>query len=61
MPQPSLGFRTVLDRAEVEAKALTDEYVATEHLLIALTEERGRARELLQAAGRHQGRTCSRR
>jgi ATP-dependent Clp protease ATP-binding subunit ClpB len=51
MPQPSLGFRTVLDRAEVEAKALTDEYVATEHLLLALLEERGRARELLQAAG----------
>ena len=51
LPQPSLGFRTVLDRAEVEAKALTDEYVATEHLLIALTEERGRARELLSAQG----------
>jgi ATP-dependent Clp protease ATP-binding subunit ClpB len=51
MPQPSLGFRTVLDRAEVEAKALTDEFVATEHLLLALLEERGRARELLQAAG----------
>ncbi len=50
-PQPSLGFRTVLDRAEVEAKELTDEYVATEHLLIALTEERGRARELLAAQG----------
>ena len=51
LPQPSLGFRTVLDRAEVEAKELTDEFVATEHLLIALTEERGRARELLKAQG----------
>ena len=51
MPQTSLGFRTVLDRAEVEAKALTDEFVATEHLLLALLEERGRSRELLQAAG----------
>ena len=50
-PQPSLGFRTVLDLAEVEAKSLTDEFVATEHLLIALTEGRGRARELLQAQG----------
>ena len=27
----------MLDRAEVEAKALSDEYVATEHLLLALT------------------------
>jgi ATP-dependent Clp protease ATP-binding subunit ClpB len=35
----------------VEAKALTDEFVATEHLLLALLEERGRSRELLQAAG----------
>ena len=41
----------MLDRAEVEAKELNDEFVATEHLLIALTEERGRARDLLKAQG----------
>ena len=50
LPQPSLGFRTVLDRAEVEAKALTDEYVATEHLLLALA--RGARPGPRAAAGR---------
>ena len=50
-PQASLAFRTVLDRAEVEARELGDEYVATEHLILALAEERGRAREALQAHG----------
>jgi ATP-dependent Clp protease ATP-binding subunit ClpB len=49
LPQPSLGFRTALDRAEHEAKTLSDDYVATEHLLIALADERGRARELMAA------------
>ncbi len=51
LPQPSLGFRTVIDRGEAEAKALGDDYTATEHLLVALVEERGRARELLQGQG----------
>ncbi len=49
-PQASLGFRTVLDRAAHEARTLSDDYVATEHLLIALADERGRAREILAAA-----------
>ncbi len=50
-PAASLAFRTVLDRAAAEARELGDEYVATEHLIIALAEERGRAREALSAQG----------
>ena len=48
-------FRSVLERAEREAKELGDDYVATERLVIALAEERGRARERLQAHRRHEG------
>ncbi|HET9242671.1 MAG TPA: AAA family ATPase [Gaiella sp.] len=35
-PQASPAFRAVLDRAFAEAKALSDEYVSVEHLLLAL-------------------------
>ena len=57
MPQPSLGFRTVLDRAEAEAKALSDDFVATEHLLIALAEEpRPRPRAAARAGRRRRTR-----
>ncbi len=55
-PQPSLAFRAVLDRAQKEAQSLGDDYVATEHLLLALLEERGRSRELLQAQGANRDR-----
>src|SRR6267142_445989 len=42
----------VLDRADEEAKKLGDAYVSTEHLLLALAEEKGTtARELLSASG----------
>jgi ATP-dependent Clp protease ATP-binding subunit ClpB len=42
----------VFDRAEKEAKALDDAYVSTEHLLLALAEEKGTtARALLSQAG----------
>ncbi|HEX7488538.1 MAG TPA: Clp protease N-terminal domain-containing protein, partial [Anaeromyxobacteraceae bacterium] len=41
----------LLDRAEDEAKKLKDEYVSTEHLLIAASEEKGAAGEALRAAG----------
>ncbi|HEY3279766.1 MAG TPA: ATP-dependent chaperone ClpB [Gemmatimonadales bacterium] len=42
----------VLDRADEEAKGLGDAYVSTEHLLLALVEEKGTtARQLLSAAG----------
>src|SRR5687768_7379331 len=41
--QPSLAreLTAVFDRAEVEAKELGDEYVSTEHLLLALAEVKG--------------------
>src|SRR6266550_4634660 len=42
----------VLDRADEDAKALGDAYVSTEHILLALAEEKGTtARELLTASG----------
>ncbi|MDQ2891409.1 MAG: ATP-dependent chaperone ClpB [Gemmatimonadota bacterium] len=52
--QPSLSreLNQVLDRAEAIAKALGDEYVSTEHLLLALSDVKGsESRNLLQAAG----------
>jgi len=50
----SLAQRTlkVLDAAEEEASKLKDEYVSTEHLLLALsTEKRGAAAEVLKSVG----------
>src|SRR6266704_2567533 len=42
----------VLDRADEDAKGLGDAYVSTEHILLALAEEKGTtARELLSASG----------
>jgi ATP-dependent Clp protease ATP-binding subunit ClpB len=41
----------LVDKAEDTAKKLKDEYVSTEHLLIAAAEERGGAGEALRAAG----------
>ncbi len=41
----------VVDRAEDAAKKLKDEYVSTEHLLMAAAEEKGGAGEALRAAG----------
>ncbi|HXQ27706.1 MAG TPA: Clp protease N-terminal domain-containing protein, partial [Gemmatimonadales bacterium] len=42
----------VLDRADAEAKALGDAYVSTEHLLLALVEDKGTtAHTLLAASG----------
>ncbi len=52
--EPSLSreLSGVLDRAEVEAKALEDAFVSTEHLLLALAQEKGTTvRQLLGAAG----------
>jgi ATP-dependent Clp protease ATP-binding subunit ClpB len=51
-PSFSREVHRVFDRAEEEAKALDDAYVSTEHLLVALADEKGTtARELLSAAG----------
>jgi ATP-dependent Clp protease ATP-binding subunit ClpB len=51
-PTLSREVTRVLDRADEEAKALGDAYVSTEHLLLALAEEKGTtARQLLTAGG----------
>jgi len=41
----------VLAKAEVEASALKDEYVSTEHILIAIAEGAGKAADFLKKAG----------
>src|SRR5215207_9939519 len=40
-PNMSRDLTTVLDQAEKEARSLGDEYVSTEHLLLALVETKG--------------------
>ncbi len=49
----SLGNRLVslLDRAEDDAKALKDEFTSSEHVLMAFTQDKGTAGELLKSAG----------
>jgi ATP-dependent Clp protease ATP-binding subunit ClpB len=52
--QPSISreLNEILDRAEKEAHGLKDEYISTEHLLLALAEKKGSATgELLLAQG----------
>src|SRR6478609_3585815 len=52
--QPTLSreLNQVFDKAESEAKTLGDEYVSTEHLLLALAETRGTdSRTVLQGVG----------
>ena len=41
----------LFDKAEDEAKGLKDEYVSSEHLLLALTADRGAVGEALKASG----------
>src|SRR5688500_14241662 len=43
--------RQLLERAEEEARRLADEYVSTEHLLLAAAEAGGDAQRILEAAG----------
>ena len=51
-PTLSRELSRLLDRAEDEAQSLGDAYVSTEHLLLALAEEKGTtARQLLSAVG----------
>ncbi|MGQ0639304.1 MAG: ATP-dependent chaperone ClpB [Gemmatimonadaceae bacterium] len=51
--QPSISreLNQVFDRAEEEAKSLDDEYISTEHLLLALTDVKGEAKGTLAALG----------
>ncbi|HUG48780.1 MAG TPA: ATP-dependent chaperone ClpB [Candidatus Limnocylindria bacterium] len=44
-------LRQMLERAEEEARRLSDEYVSTEHLLLAAAEAGGDAQRILEAAG----------
>jgi ATP-dependent Clp protease ATP-binding subunit ClpB len=51
-PTPSRELNQVFDNAEAEAKQLGDEYVSTEHLLLALSNTKGaESRNLLGAVG----------
>src|SRR5881394_4022051 len=51
--QPTLSreLNQIFDHAEDEAKKLGDEYVSTEHLLLALAEVKGESRTLLNEVG----------
>src|SRR5947207_9787167 len=51
--QPNLSreLNQIFDRAEKEAKKLGDEYISTEHLLLALAEVKGESRRLLNEVG----------
>jgi ATP-dependent Clp protease ATP-binding subunit ClpB len=50
-PQASSELGAVLRAAEREAQALTDQYISTEHLLLALAADKGPAGETLRAQG----------
>ncbi len=49
--QPGSELLAVLRTAETEAGKLSDQYVSTEHLLLALTAEHGRAADELRRVG----------
>ncbi len=49
--QPGSELLAVLRAAEREAGKLSDQYVSTEHLLLALAGEKGRAADILRGAG----------
>src|SRR5450759_3124680 len=52
--EPAAGssdLAKVLRAAEAQARALDDEYVSTEHLMLALAEHEGNAGDALRAAG----------
>jgi ATP-dependent Clp protease ATP-binding subunit ClpB len=45
------GLKKVLDQAEQEAERLKDDYISTEHLLLAIVQEDGLSAGLLKQAG----------
>jgi ATP-dependent Clp protease ATP-binding subunit ClpB len=51
--EPTMGseLRQVLDTAQAQADRMKDQYVSVEHLLLALVETPGRARDVLTATG----------
>jgi ATP-dependent Clp protease ATP-binding subunit ClpB len=50
-PRLSRDLTKALDIAESESRALGDEYISTEHLLLGLTEEKNDAGRILREAG----------
>ncbi|MCA9296264.1 MAG: ATP-dependent chaperone ClpB, partial [Phycisphaerales bacterium] len=48
---PSRDFMQMMNVAEQESKALGDSYVSTEHILLALSESKSSAKEVLQVSG----------
>jgi ATP-dependent Clp protease ATP-binding subunit ClpB len=47
-PQPSQQLAKVLDAAQAEADGMKDEFVSTEHLLLALAGTKSKAQDILQ-------------
>jgi len=54
-PKPSSDFMQVMANAEKFARDMKDQYVSTEHLLLALTDTRSEAREALSVCGADTG------
>jgi len=50
-PNASRELNQVFDRAEAEAKKLGDEYISTEHLLLALSDVKAESKNLLTGVG----------
>ncbi len=50
-PRLSRDLNRALDQADEEARALGDQYVSTEHVLLALTDEKDDAGRILREAG----------
>ena len=49
--QAGRAMLEILGKAEAEAKSMNDQYVSSEHLLLALTQVSGAARDALQVSG----------
>jgi ATP-dependent Clp protease ATP-binding subunit ClpB len=47
-PQPNAEFNQVLESSQREAETMKDEFVSTEHLLLALTKVESKAKRILQ-------------
>jgi ATP-dependent Clp protease ATP-binding subunit ClpB len=54
-PYLSTSLTAVLERADEEAKTLGDAYVSTEHLVLALLDQKDEVSDLLQTAGVNRG------
>ena len=50
-PQMSMATAEIFDAASEEAKNLKDEFISTEHILLALSAEKGRVGQLLRDTG----------